>query len=96
MPSGTPELKATRQPRCWPKRRGERKAEETTEPRMMPAQKVALIQRSTRPRSRAGTSSSTAELMAAYSPPMPAPVRTRKRVKLARFQERPVAAVAQR
>ena len=34
--------------------------------------------RSTRPRTRAGMSSSIAELMAAYSPPMPAPVKKRQ------------------
>ena len=36
--------------------------------------------RSTRPRTRAGISSSMAELIAAYSPPMPAPVSARKKV----------------
>jgi hypothetical protein len=35
----------------------------------------------TRPRTRAGISSSIAELMAAYSPPMPKPVRKRKQAK---------------
>ena len=39
---------------------------------------VELMSRSTWPRTRAGISSSTAELMAAYSPPMPAPVNARK------------------
>ena len=33
--------------------------------------------RSTRPRTRAGISSSIAELIAAYSPPIPAPVKKR-------------------
>ena len=33
--------------------------------------------RSTRPRARAGISSSIAELIAAYSPPIPAPVKKR-------------------
>ena len=37
--------------------------------------------RSTRPRTRAGISSSIAELIAAYSPPMPAPVKKRQRKK---------------
>jgi hypothetical protein len=41
-------------------------------------------------------SSSTAELMAAYSPPMPAPVSARKRLKLPKLQENAVAAVAVR
>jgi len=36
------------------------------------------------------------ELIAAYSPPMPAPVRRRNSAKLARFHEKAVAAVAKR
>ena len=44
-------------------------------PMMAPAQYVPLTAMSTRPRYFAGISSSIAELMAAYSPPMPAPVR---------------------
>ena len=35
---------------------------------------MLLMARSARPRTRAGMSSSTAELTALYSPPMPAPV----------------------
>ena len=42
-----------------------------------PAQYVPLIAMSIRPRCRAGIISSIAELIAAYSPPMPAPARTR-------------------
>ena len=45
---------------------------------MVPTQYVALMARSARPRTRAGKSSSIAELIAAYSPPMPAPVIARK------------------
>ncbi len=37
--------------------------------------------RSTRPRTRAGISSSIAELIAEYSPPIPAPVKNRHRKK---------------
>jgi hypothetical protein len=44
---------------------------------MVPSQNEPLMIRSTRPRSRAGISSSMAELMAADSPPIPAPVRNR-------------------
>ena len=40
--------------------------------------------RSTRPLTRAGISSSIAELMAAYSPPMPAPVKKRDMKKYQR------------
>ena len=65
-------------------------------PSAAPSQKVELMMRSTRPRTRAGMSSSMAELMAAYSPPMPAPVSARKMTKLAKFQEKAVAAVAAR
>jgi hypothetical protein len=36
------------------------------------------------------------ELMAAYSPPMPAPVKARNAMKLAKFHENAVAAVASR
>jgi hypothetical protein len=39
-----------------------------------------LIVRSTCPRTRAGISSSIAELIAEYSPPMPAPVSARQTV----------------
>jgi hypothetical protein len=37
-----------------------------------------------------------AELIAAYSPPMPEPARTRKAAKLAKFQENAVATVKMR
>src|SRR3954464_8469446 len=73
-----------------------RRKKEVTEPRAAPPQKVELISRSTCPRMRAGMSSSTAELTAAYSPPIPAPVRARKSVKLKKFQEKAVSAVAVR
>ena len=46
-------------------------------PAIAPIQYDPLMIRSTRPRTRAGISSSIAELIAAYSPPMPAPVRNR-------------------
>ena len=44
-------------------------------PPAAPTQKDPLIATSTRPRYFAGISSSMAELIAAYSPPMPVPVR---------------------
>ena len=50
--------------------------------------------RSTRPRTRAGISSSIAELIAAYSPPMPAPVKKRQTKKKAALEENAVATVA--
>ncbi len=49
----------------------------STEARNAPAQYVPLTAMSTRPRKRAGISSSIAELIAAYSPPMPAPAMNR-------------------
>ena len=47
----------------------------SSEPSVAPTQNEPLIAMSMRPRYFAGISSSIAELMAAYSPPMPAPVR---------------------
>jgi hypothetical protein len=50
-----------------------------------------LITRSVQPRTRAGTSSWIVELMAVYSPPMPAPVTKRHSAKVHTFQEKAVA-----
>ena len=50
--------------------------------------------RSTRPRTRAGISSSIAELIAEYSPPIPAPVKKRQRKKYQGAHANAVAAVA--
>ena len=52
--------------------------------------------RSTRPRTRAGISSSIAELIAEYSPPMPMPVTNRQRKKYQGVHANAVAAVAAR
>ena len=52
--------------------------------------------RSTVPRTRAGISSSIAELIAAYSPPMPAPVKKRQTAKNRNEPENAVATVATR
>jgi len=65
-------------------------------PRAAPIQNVALIIKSTLPRTRAGINSSIAEFIAAYSPPIPAPVKMRNSRKLQKFQEKAVAAVAER
>lgn len=54
------------------------------------------MMRSTRPRTFAGISSSIAELAAAYSPPMPAPVRKRQMTKYYGAKEKAVATVAMR
>ena len=65
-------------------------------PSAAPIQKLPLTTRSFQPRTRAGINSWMVELMAAYSPPMPAPVRKRNSAKLAKFHDSAVAAVAQR
>ena len=52
--------------------------------------------RSTLPRTRAGISSSIAELIAAYSPPMPEPVKKRQTKKNRALPENAVATVASR
>ncbi len=52
--------------------------------------------RSTRPRARAGISSSIAELIAAYSPPIPAPVKKRATRKNQGAKEKALATVATR
>ena len=54
------------------------------------------MMRSTRPRTRAGISSSMAELIAAYSPPMPAPVKNRQAKNNIGFIENAVSTVATR
>ena len=69
---------------------------EPAAPSAAPIQKVPLMTRSVQPRTRLGISSWIVELMAVYSPPMPAPVRNRKSMKLHKFHENAVAAVATR
>ena len=67
---------------------------EATAPMAAPSQKLPLMTRSVQPRTRAGISSWMVELIAAYSPPMPAPVRKRNTMKLQKFHDNAVAAVA--
>ena len=69
---------------------------ESSAPPAAPTQKLPLMARSMRPRRRAGISSWIAELMAEYSPPMPAPVRKRNSRKLQKSHEKAVSAVATR
>lgn len=69
---------------------------EAKAPSAAPIQKLPLMIRSIRPRTRAGISSSIAELIAAYSPPMPKPVKKRQRKKNQALQENAVTAVATR
>ena len=61
-----------------------------SEPMLAPSQNVPLIARSAQPRTRLGMSSSMAELIAEYSPPIAAPVRKRNTAKLAKFHENAV------
>ncbi len=95
-PITAPIPKAKRQENAGEKAGVSRRKSDAPEPSAAPIQNVALTKRSTCPRTRPGMSSSIAELMAAYSPPMPAPVSARKMAKLAKFQENAVAAVARR
>ena len=73
-----PRPKASRQPHSWLITVGSSSGIVSSAPPAAPTQNEPLIERSTRPRYFAGISSSMAELMAAYSPPMPAPVRKRQ------------------
>ena len=70
-----PSPKAIRQPQAGSTIVGSSSGMVSSEPSVAPTQNEPLIATSTRPRYFAGISSSIAELMAAYSPPMPAPVR---------------------
>jgi hypothetical protein len=65
-------------------------------PAAAPSQYDPLMMRSTRPRTRAGINSSIAELIAAYSPPMPAPVKKRATKKYHGANANAVATVAVR
>ena len=69
---------AMRQPMSMEKTAGSRRKREPAAPAAAPTQKLPLMTRSVQPRIRAGISSWIAELIAVYSPPMPAPVRKRK------------------
>lgn len=69
---------------------------DSSAPATAPSQKLPLMMRSTRPRYLLGISSSIAELMAAYSPPMPKPVRKRKTKNHQGEKDTAVSAVAAR
>jgi hypothetical protein len=75
---------------------GSRKSSESTAPAAVPSHQEPLIARSTQPRTRAGISSSIAELIAEYSPPIPIPARKRKAKRAAALHENAVATVAVR
>lgn len=88
--------KAARQPQSGGSHPGCSSTTAPNAPIAAPSQKLPLIARSVRPRKRAGISSWIAELIAAYSPPIPAPVSARKAAKLQKSQDSAVAAVAAR
>ena len=88
--------KASRQPSHAGKMLRSRKTSAGAEPLAEPNQYVPLMSRLTRPRTRAGISSSIAELIAAYSPPIPAPVSNRAPKNHQADNENAVATVAAR
>ena len=82
MPPNTPpKMKASRQPHSGGRMRGSSTSRDPAAPIAAPIQKLPLITRSVKPRLRAGISSWMAALTAAYSPPIPAPVRKRNSAK---------------
>jgi hypothetical protein len=93
-PSSEPIPKAARQPQSGGNLPGCRNSTAPAAPSAAPSQKLPLIARSVRPRKRAGMNSWIAELMAVYSPPIPAPVRKRNSAKLQKSQDAAVEAVA--
>ena len=92
--SNAPSAKHARQPHSGPSTRGSSSSRLRPAPSAAPIQKLPLIARLTRPRTRAGINSSIAELIAAYSPPMPRPVTKRQTAKNTKFGENAVASVA--
>jgi hypothetical protein len=94
--SSAPRPKPSRQPKSLPKIEVSSRTPVSAAPTAAPAQKLPLIARSTQPRTRAGISSSIAELIAAYSPPMPNPVRNRNAANMAKLCEKAVPTVASR
>jgi hypothetical protein len=94
--STTPRPKHSRQPRSTARSFGSSSTRVAAAPAAVPSQYEPLMIRSTRPRTRAGISSSMAELIAAYSPPMPAPVRSRNKKNHQGANDSAVSAVAAR
>ena len=89
-----PSPKASRQPSAGFTMLGSSSGIVSSEPAAAPTQNEPLMATSTRPRYFAGISSSIAELIAAYSPPMPAPVRNRATKYHMGFIEKAVSTVA--
>ena len=95
-PSTAPSPKASRQPTSASKMLSLSSTIDRAAPNAVPSQNEPLMMRSTVPRTRAGISSSIAELIAAYSPPMPAPVKKRQIANIRNVVENAVATVATR
>ncbi len=96
IPRTAPRPKAIRQPRSFAKKFSLSRNTDSAAPSAVPSQNEPLMMRSTRPRTRAGISSSIAELIAAYSPPTPAPVKKRQTKNHIGFIEKAVSTVATR
>ena len=94
MLSPPPNRKASRQPMSMANQPGCRSTIDPAAPMAAPSQKLPLMTRSVQPRTRAGINSWIVELIAEYSPPMPAPVMKRKNMKLQMFHDNAVASVA--
>ena len=95
-PSTTPRANDSRQPTLPGKIDSLSATIDSSAPSIAPNQNDPLIARSTRPRCLDGISSSMAELIAAYSPPMPKPVRKRQAKNHHGWNEIAVSAVATR
>ena len=93
-PRIAPSPNARRQPTSTGNRLSFKSTIDSAAPAAVPSQNDPLMMRSTVPRTRAGISSSMAELIAAYSPPMPAPVKKRQIAKTRNEPENAVATVA--
>ncbi len=94
--STAPSANVSRHPTSFAKKSVFSATIDSSEPPTAPSQKLPLMIRSTRPRYCAGISSSIAELIAAYSPPIPKPVRKRNRKNHQASKEIDVSAVAAR
>ncbi len=94
--STLPNANASRQPTSGPNRPGSSSTMLSAAPAAAPIQKLPLIARSTKPRTRAGISSSIAELIAAYSPPIPKPVSSRQSTNVRKSNVSAVSSVATR
>jgi hypothetical protein len=72
------------------------RSSEASEPSAVPTQNEPPMMRSTTPRTRAGITSSTAEWIAEYSPPTPAPVMNRHTRNQTKFIEKAVSTLPAR